>query len=287
MKSYRLILFLACILPGSLLAFPIDGTWQGVLIFAGQKMDKGTLLYIDFSVSGSRLSGKMREEVYNTEDFAVKQFNGDLKNGVATLRQTVVEQKSKKGGIKWCLLQMTLRYDSISGYMEGSFNSSECKRAIGKVILYKMDAPAPSEIGAATSQLWFANFTKDYAEGLNAPLIRDLERANFVFEPIYFDFDKFEIRPEHCAFLDRLIKVVKGHSDLRVKVIGHTDSDGTDDYNEALSKNRAQAIVNYFVSKGLQEDRLIFDFKGEKQPVDTNDTPEGKQRNRRVDFSFI
>lgn len=287
MKSYRLILFLACLLPGSLLAFPIDGTWQGVLISAGQKIDKGTLLYVDFTVSGARLTGKMREEVYGTEDFAIKQFSGDLKNGVVKVRQTVVEQKSKKAGMKWCLLQMTLHYDSITGYLEGSFESSECKRAIGKVILYKMDVQAPSEARAVPSQLWFANFTRDYAEGLNAPAIRELERANFIFEPIYFDFDKFEIRPEHFAFLDRMIKVVKGHSDLRVIVIGHTDSDGSDVYNDVLSKNRAKAIVDYFVGKGLKEDRLIFDFKGEKQPIDTNNTPEGKQRNRRVDFSFI
>src|SRR3989338_5602044 len=224
MKFYRFFLFLACIIPGSLAAFPIEGTWQGVLISAGQKMEKGTLLYIDFTVSGEHVSGKMREEVYNTEDFAVKQFNGDFKKGVLKLRQTVVEQKSKKAGMKWCLLQMTLRYDSISGYLEGNFESTECKRAIGKVILYKIDAPPTNEAGHATSHLWFANFTRDYADGLNAPAIREKERANFVFEPIYFDFDKFEIRPEYFAFLDRLIKVVKGHSDLRVKVIGHTDS---------------------------------------------------------------
>lgn len=287
MKSYCLILFLACLLPSSLLAFPIEGSWQGVLISAGQKIDKGTLLYVDFSVSGNRLSGKMREEVYSSEDFAVKQFSGELKNGVVQIRQTVVVQKAKKAGIKWCLLQMTLRYDSITGYLEGNFESSECKRAIGKVILYQMEAQPSNTVGAVPSQLWFPNFSRDYTDGLSAPAIRNLERANFIFEPIYFDFDKFEIRPEHFAFLDRMIKVVKGHSDLRVMVIGHTDSDGSDVYNDVLSKNRAKAIVEYFVGKGLKEDRLIFDFKGEKQPIDSNDTPEGKQRNRRVDFSFI
>jgi outer membrane protein OmpA-like peptidoglycan-associated protein len=84
-----------------------------------------------------------------------------------------------------------------------------------------------------------------------------------------------------------MARVVDGHSDLRIKVTGHTDGDGSDEYNINLSKRRAEAIVNYFASLGLSKDRIVIDFKGEKEPIDRNDTPEGKQHNRRVDFSFI
>ena len=84
-----------------------------------------------------------------------------------------------------------------------------------------------------------------------------------------------------------MVRVVDGHSDLRIKVTGHTDSDGSDSYNEDLSRRRAEALINFFVSQGLSKDRIVLDFKGEKEPVDTNNTPEGKQKNRRVDFSFI
>ena len=68
---------------------------------------------------------------------------------------------------------------------------------------------------------------------------------------------------------------------------GHTDSDGSDGYNESLSQARAKAIVAYFQRNGLEEDRLIFDFKGERSPVSSNDTSGGKQKNRRVVFEFI
>ena len=74
---------------------------------------------------------------------------------------------------------------------------------------------------------------------------------------------------------------------MRVKVTGHTDADGSDAYNDELSKRRAKAIVDYFEAHGLSEDRLEFDFKGEHEPVDSNNTSSGKQRNRRVDFKFI
>ena len=118
-------------------------------------------------------------------------------------------------------------------------------------------------------------------------MIRKIERDNFVFEPIYFDFDKFEIREEHHEFLNAMIKIVKGHSDLRVKVTGHTDSDGSHMYNDTLSMNRAKSIIKFFTDRGLDADRIEIDFKGEMDPVSTNDTSQGKQLNRRVDFEFI
>lgn len=264
-----------------------DGTWQGILVQSGRKMEEGTLLYARFSVSGNTISGKMREEIYDTENYAIKQFNGSLKNGTITLRQTVVERKTKNSRLKWCLLNIELKYDSIKGYLEGTFESSDCKRTMGKVILFRSTYNWADGDQNELSHIWFKPFIREYNEGLSAPEIRKIERDNFVFEPIYFDYDKSDIRPEHYAFLDRLVKVVKGHSDLRVRVTGHTDSDGSDAYNDTLSQKRARAIIDYFVAKGLSPDRLEFDFKGEKQPADTNNTPEGKQRNRRVDFSFI
>jgi outer membrane protein OmpA-like peptidoglycan-associated protein len=180
-----------------------------------------------------------------------------------------------------------LVYDEAKGYLKGDFVSSDCKRVMGTIILYKSDFILKEEEQHEVSQIWFPRFIKDYNEGLSAPLIREIERKNFVFVPVYFDYDQSEIRPEHFDFLNRMTHVIKGHSDLRVKIVGHTDADGSDAYNDELSKRRAAAIINYFVAKGIAEDRLEFDFKGERNPVSNNDTPEGKQLNRRVDFSFI
>lgn len=180
-----------------------------------------------------------------------------------------------------------LTYNAETGYLSGNYNSIDCKRVSGTIILYKSDGKLEESEESPMSQIWFEPFMKDYKEGLSAPKIRDLERKNFKFEPVFFDYDKSEIRTEHHEFLDGMIKVVKGHSDLRVKVVGHTDSDGSDSYNDELSKRRAEAIIQYFVEHGLKADRLEFDFKGERNPASSNATSEGKQLNRRVDFSFI
>jgi outer membrane protein OmpA-like peptidoglycan-associated protein len=84
-----------------------------------------------------------------------------------------------------------------------------------------------------------------------------------------------------------MIRMVKSHSDLRILITGHTDADGSDTYNITLSKRRAASLERFFEANGLPKSRVEIDFKGENEPVDRNDTSEGKQNNRRVDFRFI
>ena len=264
-----------------------DGTWQGVILRAGQQVENGTLFYMDIHQSDQSFDGYSREEVYDSDNFAVKKMNGSIIDNSLSFKQIVVSKSKQSGRMKWCRFNGELKYDSLTGYLKGDYKSTDCKRVMGKIILYKSDFVFSKTEEETISQLWFSQFIIDQKEELNAPEIRKIERDNFVFEPVYFDFDKATIRPEHTDFLDRLIKVVKGHSDLRVKVTGHTDADGSDLYNDELSQRRAQAIIDYFVAHGLQSDRLVFDFKGEKMPVDSNKTKEGKQHNRRVDFRFI
>ena len=265
----------------------LSGTWLGVLQRAGQSYAEGTPFYLKVDGDGNSITGCTREEVYDTDDFAVKQIKGTVENGTLAFQQIVISKSKRNPKIKWCRFDAELKYNTTTGYLEGSFESTDCKRLIGKITLYRSAYNFAQDTKNELSQLWFTQIVKDLQAGLFAPEIRKIERDNFKFEPVFFDFDKDEIRTEHYDFLNRLIKVVKGHSDLRVKVIGHTDADGSDTYNDGLSKRRAEVIIKYFAQHGLNADRLEFDFKGEKQPVDSNNTPEGKQRNRRVDFSFI
>lgn len=266
----------------------LDGVWKGSMFANGTSIESGKAIYMEIQNSKSAsIVGKTRNEVYNTNDFAIKNLKGESKNSIFTFNETVVSKKATGSKTNWCRVQFSLTYNQKTGYLEGTYTSTECRNFSGKVVLYQEETPFPEETINPESHHWFDLLAKDLKKGLNAPKIRKLERENFAFTPIYFDYDKSEIKPEFTAFLDRLIKVIEGHSDLRVKVTGHTDSDGSDAYNDGLSQRRAQAIINYFVSKGLSADRLEFDFKGEKIPAASNSTPEGRQQNRRVDFQFI
>jgi OmpA-OmpF porin, OOP family len=287
MKSILLVFVLFLSLPFLAQDFNPSGTWQGVMLRKGTLMKDAILIYFDFKTEEGHISGFSREEIVDAPNFSVKKLDGDM-NGDQLEIQQIAETKSHQSSrVKWCKFSVNLTYNPLTGYMTGEYVSTDCRNVMGDLILYRMDFTLSQTAEAATSQLWFDQFKQDYAEGLNAPEIRRKERENFVFEPIYFDYDKFDIRAAHNAFLDGLIKVVKGHSDLRIKVTGHTDSDGSLAYNDSLSMNRARAITDYFVKRGIRADRLVIDFKGERSPIDSNESAEGKQRNRRVDFDFI
>lgn len=264
-----------------------NGVWQGIIVRDGTKNENSSLLYANFIVNGKILEGKTRDEIYNTDLYAVKKLKGTVSGNVLDFKQIVVEKKKNSSKVTWCVFEGKLTYNDSTGYLEGRYSSTDCKRNTGKIILYKSTIGFSDKEESPASHLWFSNFIKDLNKGYNAPMIREKERKNFAFQPIYFDYDKADIRPEYIAFLKKMVRVVDGHTDLRIKVVGHTDADGSDAYNIELSKKRAQALIDFFIANGLSRDRIEIDFKGESEPIDSNTTPEGKQRNRRVDFSFI
>ena len=264
-----------------------NGLWQGILILDGQKLEQGKIIFANFAVTGKNIEGKTREEVYNTDLYAVKKIKGEVTNNEIKFKQLVIEKKKTASSITWCLFESTLLYNDSTGYLEGKFFSTDCRRNTGKMIFYRSNAKFSANESAVLTQNWIETFKNDLKLGLNAPEIRIKERSEFVFEPIYFDVDQAIIKPEYEPYLLKMIRIVNGHSDLRVQITGHTDSDGSDIYNEDLSKRRSQAIIDFFVTNGIKVDKLSIEFKGEKNPIDTNKTKDGKKHNRRVDFEFI
>jgi OOP family OmpA-OmpF porin len=103
----------------------------------------------------------------------------------------------------------------------------------------------------------------------------------------FFDFDKSVIKPAGKAKLDDLVGKIK---DINLEVIiavGHTDSVGSDAYNQKLSVRRSEAVKAYLVSKGIEKNRVYTEGKGEKQPVADNKTAEGRAKNRRVEIEVV
>ena len=103
----------------------------------------------------------------------------------------------------------------------------------------------------------------------------------------FFDFDKSVLKPAGKATLDDLVSKIQGLNIEAIISTGHTDSIGSDAYNQALSIRRANAVKNYLVSKGIAAERVYVEGKGEKQPVATNKTAEGRAKNRRVEIEVV
>ena len=100
-----------------------------------------------------------------------------------------------------------------------------------------------------------------------------------------FAFDSYELDRSSKAALDRAVEVIKAHSEMvNLKVVGHTDGVGTEEYNQKLSERRAAAVVDYLVSKGVSRGSLSSAGKGKSEPIASNDNEEGRAENRRVEL---
>lgn len=103
---------------------------------------------------------------------------------------------------------------------------------------------------------------------------------------IFFDLGKATLRSESNAELDRLVNLLKEVSNLKIEISGHTDNTGSAITNDALSQQRAEAVVNYLTSQGINSSRLIAQGYGSNKPVASNNTSDGRQQNRRTEFEI-
>ena len=111
--------------------------------------------------------------------------------------------------------------------------------------------------------------------------------STFVLKDIFFEFDKSTILQQSFFELMRLITLLNTYPDMQIEVGGHTDSKGSDSYNQRLSESRAKAVADYLISKGISERRLQYRGYGKSKPIDTNETEEGRAKNRRVEFKIM
>ena len=167
-----------------------------------------------------------------------------------------------------------LHYNFETGYLESIYDS--IRKSI--IVLYQEDFSFNSKSKSIQSRHWIKAFVQNYRSGLSAPKKRLEELREFQFIPIYFDVDQAIILEQYQAQLLEIIKITKSHSDLRIQVTGHTDSDGSKTYNRHLSKRRAESIIKFFIKRGLRRDRIVIDLKEKMNSAETNQTIEGKSK---------
>ena len=108
-----------------------------------------------------------------------------------------------------------------------------------------------------------------------------------VLNNIFFDYDEYKLLPSSKVELNRLVNLLKNNPEMEIRIQGHTDSQGDEEYNEKLSENRAKSVYNYLVEHGISKERLSYKGFGESQPIADNDTEEGRAKNRRTEFEVI
>ena len=103
----------------------------------------------------------------------------------------------------------------------------------------------------------------------------------------FFDFDKSTLKPEGRQLLDQVAQQANGIDLETIIAVGHTDSIGTEAYNQKLSERRAASVKSYLVSKGIDPNRIYTEGKGELNPIASNKTKEGRAQNRRVEIEIV
>lgn len=168
--------------------------------------------------------------------------------------------------------------------------------AIGGAIGHRSDntvvgAIIGATVGGAAGALIGRQMDKQAEE-----LKRDLEGAHvervgegilITFESgLVFDTDSYALRDETKTNLTDLSETLKKYDDTNILIEGHTDNTGEDAYNQKLSENRADAVESYLVSEGIKDSRVTTKGYGESQPLDSNDSETGRQKNRRVEVAI-
>lgn len=158
----------------------------------------------------------------------------------------------------------------------------------------KYGVRAESEGHISTNQnLDLTAYTKD--ANLDVPLltlapieVATIEpSATIVLNNIFFDFDKASLKPESSPELDRIVKLMNERPTMTVEVTGHTDGTGSASYNMTLSERRAKSVSGYLIKQGIAVDRITTQYFGETKPIETNNTREGRSKNRRVEFKIV
>ena len=108
-----------------------------------------------------------------------------------------------------------------------------------------------------------------------------------VLRNIFFGTDKYDLLPESKAELGKLTAFLSKNPAIRIEIGGHTDNEGNESHNMSLSQNRAKAVYDYLISKGINAERLNYKGYGETMPIGSNSTPEGRASNRRTEFKVI
>jgi outer membrane protein OmpA-like peptidoglycan-associated protein len=228
-------------------------------------------------------------------------------NLLASVAAPVSEFKADKivsTGPKLTVLKGIIRDDKTKEPLEASIElvdntinqviaTFKSNSATGK---YLVSLPSGKNYGLAVKRDGYLF----HSENFDIPAIADYQEVeininlkkieigqSIVLKNIFFDFDKATIRSESANELDRLIKLLTENPTLKIELGSHTDSKGSDDYNQKLSQARSQSVVTYLINKGISTDRLVAKGNGETVPVATNDTEAGRQENRRNEFKIL
>ncbi len=238
----------------------------------------GYELSIFLSAKGDKAYIGREEDIWEIDNL-VKQ------DPVALVKGKVYDSKTKQ------ILSASIVYNALKNNKElGTAISDPSTGSYAIVLPYgeKYSFMAEKEGYYAVTQNIDLSNLKAYKEVEVDLYLTPIEKGEIIrLNNIFFASGKYALLAESFAELDKLVQVLDSNPKMKIEISGHTDAVGADADNMILSKNRALAVMNYLLDKGIAKDRLTAKGYGETKFLATNDTEEGKQLNRRVEFLIL
>ena len=206
-------------------------------------------------------------------------------NPVVIVYGQVFDSRTKKP------IGANISYDLLKNGIPVGKASSNPVDGTYKIVLKQGNAygfRAESDSYFAISEYLDLTEISDYKEIKKDLFLAPIKKGETIrLNNLFFDYAKASLRKSSHADLMRLVDLLEKNPDMKIEIQGHTDAIGDDQKNMQLSKDRAKSCVNFLVSKGVDSARIHFQGFGEEKPLESNDSEEGRQKNRRVEFKII
>jgi len=259
----------------------LNGTWQGILIQQSNEFTDNYAYWVSLNMTGDSVFGVIRTEDANTPYYALVNIRGKVNNNTISFTQDKIIKENPRPEAYWCLIKGELTYDSTDNSLSGKWNSDMEKCKPGSLLVYK----SPRAINMGTTHLYtYSNFNE-----VEAIIKKKKKFAGYKvrLSEINFETNSHKIVGNTAnKEINRIYDLLNKKEILHVNIQGHTDNVGADDFNMRLSYLRAREIYNLLIAKGVKENRITFEGYGKSRPVATNETEEGKLKNRRVEIEI-
>uniref|UniRef100_UPI00404B720A OmpA family protein n=1 Tax=Flavobacterium sp. TaxID=239 RepID=UPI00404B720A len=259
----------------------LDDTWQNwskPKNLGNVINSKNTELSIFLSAKGDKAFIGKEKDIWEIDN-TVKQ------DPVVLIKGKVYDNKTKK------ILYTSIYYNDLKSNTELGKAISDPSTGSYTIVLpfgQRYSFMAEKEGYYAVTENVDLSDLKEYKEITVDLYLNPIEKGQTIrLNNIFFDSGKYDLLSESNAELEKLLKVLNDNKQLTIEIAGHTDAVGADNNNLILSNNRANAVMNFLISNGISKERLTAKGYGETKFITTNDTEEGKQQNRRVEFLIL
>jgi len=258
----------------------IEGDWQGILKQADGTNTKNYAYWISLNTKNDSVFGIARTEIANTEFYATIRIRGKINSTFVSFIEDRIINNEQRPSYTWCLIKGVLKFNSTDSTLSGNWSASDENCKTGSLLLYKSKKALNN---TASVKNTYSQFDEVEQKLKNKESIKGYK---IVLNNINFLTNSHTLAPGNEVDIEKIKKILTENENLHLNIQGHTDNIGDDDKNMKLSYLRAKELADRILKYGIERSRITYEGYGKSRPIDSNDTEEGRLKNRRVEIEI-